>query len=219
MYSFAQRVDTTVFDEPFYAIYLKQSGADHPGKEDVFKAQSTDEKVVLKEIFSAPTPVVFVKNMAHHMEILSVPTIPGSVNLFLIRNPKQIIASYAQVIESPVMRDIGVEYQYLLFEKLTAGQQKVVVVDSAEILSSPGVVLRKVCEQCGIAFDENMLRWEAGPKPYDGVWAPHWYANVHRSTGFEKQTTSERALPDHLQSLCHQATRYYEKLLPFSVKA
>lgn len=219
MYSFAQRRDTTVFDEPFYAIYLKKSGAEHPGKEDVFRVQSADEKVVRSEIVSATTPVVFVKNMAHHMEILSQPIIADSINLFLIRNPKQIIASYAQVIDSPVMRDIGIEYQFQLFEELTAAQQKVVVVDSAQILSSPAVVLRKVCEECGIPFDENMLHWEAGPKTYDGVWAPHWYANVHRSTGFEKQPTSERELPDRLQPLCQQALRYYEKLLPFSVKA
>jgi hypothetical protein len=28
-----------------------------------------------------------------------------------------------------------------------------------------------------------MLHWAQGPKPYDGVWAPWWYANTHKSTG------------------------------------
>lgn len=30
---------------------------------------------------------------------------------------------------------------------------------------------------------EQMLSWPAGPKPYDGVWAPWWYAGSHKSTG------------------------------------
>ena len=32
MYSFAQRPDTIVFDEPLYAHYLRVTGIDHPGK-------------------------------------------------------------------------------------------------------------------------------------------------------------------------------------------
>ena len=33
-------------------------------------------------------------------------------------------------------------------------------------------------------YDDAMLSWPAGPKPEDGVWAEHWYASAHRSTGF-----------------------------------
>lgn len=29
------------------------------------------------------------------------------------------------------------------------------------------------------------FRWEPGPKPFDGLWAPYWYRNTHKSTGFE----------------------------------
>ena len=35
MYSFAQRKDTRVIDEPLYAHYLKKSGAKHPGRDEV----------------------------------------------------------------------------------------------------------------------------------------------------------------------------------------
>lgn len=219
MYSFGQRTDTTVFDEPFYAIYLKKTGLPHPGREDVLQHQSDNEKEVRKMLAASSTPVVFVKNMAHHMELLDEPIIPGSINLFLIRNPKQIIASYAQVIESPVMRDIGIEYQYQLFQKLTAEKQKTILIDSGLILENPRAVLTKICDECGIAFQPSMLHWKSGPKTYDGVWAKHWYKNVHNSTGFEKQATSERMLPEALQPLYVQANRYYEKLLPICLKA
>jgi hypothetical protein len=201
-------------------VYLKKSGARHPGREEVLRAQSTDEMEVKKQISdSVKRSVLFIKNMAHHMEVLKEPFISRAINIFLIRNPKQIIASYAQVIDSPVMRDIGIEYQHQLFEALEKKQQSVIVLDSGGLLENPSAVIQQLCEKCGIPFESSMLKWESGPKPYDGVWADHWYANVHRSRGFEKQSTSDRSLPEHLNPLYQQAKSYYEKLLPFSLKA
>lgn len=220
MYSFAQRSDTTVFDEPFYAVYLDKSGAQHPGRDEILKAQSKDEEVVRTMILNhRTTPVLFIKNMAHHMEVMKKPFFDNSINIFLIRNPKQIIASYSQVIEKPVMRDIGIEYQYTLFQQLTSQKSKVVVLDSGLALQNPETVLEKLCNECDIPFTTDMLTWKKGPKSFDGVWAKHWYANVHNSIGFEKQNTSERQLPANLESLYNQARVYYEKLLPFSLKA
>jgi hypothetical protein len=220
MYSFAQRKDTHVLDEPFYACYLVRSQADHPGKKEVLESQPQREEDVLESIFGPwPTPVLFIKNMAHHIEVMDDRSFLEDVtNIFLIRNPHQIIASYAQVIHSPVMRDIGIEYQYQLFHMLQERGQNPLVVDSGLLLEDPASVLRQLCERAGIVFSTDMLHWQPGPKPYDGVWATHWYANVHQSTGFEKQPTSNRQLPRHLQSLCDKANNYYEKLLPFSLK-
>jgi hypothetical protein len=219
MYSFAQRDDIAVFDEPFYAIYLSKSGADHPGRDAVLRTQSLDEALVKKEIGESKMPISFVKNMAHHMEVMNDPFITNAVNIFLIRDPYQIIASYSQVIEKPVMRDIGIEYQFELFSLLHKQGEKVIVVDSGQILTNPEKVLKQVCHDCSIGFQPAMLTWRSGPKPYDGVWASYWYANVHRSTGFERQKTSSRVLRDDLKPLYQQAQFYYEKLLPFSLKA
>lgn len=220
MYSFAQRKDTIVLDEPFYAFYLNKSGADHPGKEEVMQDQPIDEKVVLKSVFSEwNNEVLFIKNMAHHIELMDEAYLSDVQNIFLIRNPTQIIASYAQVIENPVMRDIGIEYQYQLFNRLVDRGQRPLVIDSGTILENPETILAKICTASGISFTTDMLKWPPGPKPYDGVWARHWYANVHTSTGFEKQPTSTRPLPRHLEPLNAKAHHFYEKLLAFSIKA
>jgi hypothetical protein len=219
MYSFAQRNDCIVFDEPFYAIYLNKSGALHPGKEEVMATQSLDENEVKAIITRSDKPVAFVKNMAHHMEVMRDPFIPGATNIFLIRDPYQIIASYSQVIDSPIMRDIGIQYQLELFEALNKRKAQIIVVDSGQVLANPEKVLKQLCDHCSISFQPSMLSWEAGPKAYDGVWAKYWYDNVHRSTGFERQKTSSRALRDDLKPLYQQARLYYEKLLPFSLKA
>lgn len=218
MYSFAQRSDTQVVDEPFYAMYFSKTDVDHPGKQDVLKAQSPDEEEVKAQIFSGHAkPVFFIKNMAHHIEVMNNHDfLSKCVNIFLIRNPKQIIASYAQVIDKPVMRDIGIEYEWKLFDELN--DPKSIVLDSGLLLENPESVLKQVCEHAGINFQKQMLTWPVGPKSYDGVWAPHWYANVHKSTGFEKQPTSERALPDHLKPLAEEADVYYKKLLTHAIR-
>lgn len=219
MYSFAQRSDTTVVDEPFYAVYFLKTGIVHPGKDEVLKNQPHTEKEVLDQLFVEHScPVHFIKNMAHHLEVLQHFPYEKCENIFLIRNPKQIIASYAQVIEQPQMRDIGIEYQYKLFEKLTALGKQPVILDTNLLLENPERVLQKTCDAMGLPFEESMLTWPAGPKPYDGVWAPYWYANVHKSTGFEKQPTSNRPLPENLNSLYEEARIFYEKLLPFAIK-
>lgn len=217
MYSFAQRSDTLVSDEPFYACYLSRTDVDHPGKDEVLKAQSSDEETVKQGLFKKnEKPVLFIKNMAHHLEVVNNDFHSRCINIFLIRDPKQLIASYAQVIENPVMRDIGIEYEYQLFQKVE--HQKPIVIDSGLLLQNPESVLRQACDKVGIAFETQMLHWPAGPKAYDGVWAPHWYANVHRSTGFEKQPTSERPLPSHLNSLYETASIFYDKLLQQALK-
>ena len=42
MRAFENRPDTAVIDEPFYAHYLYRTGADHPGRDEVIKSQSTN---------------------------------------------------------------------------------------------------------------------------------------------------------------------------------
>jgi hypothetical protein len=220
MYSFAQRTDTVVLDEPFYAVYLSKSGAMHPGRQTILQALPTEEVRVRKQIASAhQTGVLFIKNMAHHMEVLADPLLEGATHLFLIRDPIQILASYAEVITQPVMRDIGIEFQSQLFSALQKKGIDPLVVDAGFLLRNPVTVLTKLCERCSLPFEQRMVHWPAGPKPYDGVWSDYWYANVHRSTGFKMQPTSSRPLPAHLHELYLRAKPFYEKLLPFSVKA
>ena len=219
MYSFAQRADTVVLDEPFYAFYLNKSGIEHPGKDEVLKSQPIKEDEVCRKIFGpAQNEILFIKNMAHHLELMDQSFVQRVTNVFLIRNPRQILASYSQVIEAPTLRDIGVEYQFILFERLKKMGQSPIVMDSGVILKDPESILKKLCSLIGIPFLAEMLHWNPGPKEYDGVWAKYWYANVHKSTGFETQPTSNRPLGAHLSALNDKAQDYYEQLLSFSLQ-
>jgi len=86
------------------------------------------------------------------------------------------------------------------------------VIDSADIRDDPEGMLRALCAAIGLVFDPAMLHWPAGPKPYDGVWAPHWYRSLHETTGF---AGAEGPLPDltgHLAELVERTMPAYQIL-------
>ncbi len=221
MYSFAQCDDIIVFDEPLYAHYLSVTNRDHPGKKEILQSQSNDATEVINKIILADhhKSIAFFKQMTHHLTDVNLDFLSQTKNIIFIRNPKQIIASYAQVRKDVAMKDIGIEKQWWLFNYLTKNKLNCIVLDSNELLQSPQNILQQLCAALQISFDEKMLRWPAGAKPYDGVWAKYWYDGVHNSTGFEKQKTSERQLPVYLEPLYNECKLYYGQLSAYSLKA
>ncbi len=220
MYSFAQRPDTIAFDEPLYAHYLRVTGVVHPGQDEILAAQDNDGNKVVRDLLLGgfDKPVAFFKQMTHHLVQLDESFLAQMKNILFIRDPKQIISSYAQVRPEVSMQDIGIAKQWELFLQLTAQNLHVVVLDSYEILKAPEKVLRDLCAAVDIPFYVEMLHWPAGPKKEDGVWAKYWYDNVHRSTGFERQSTSSRALPAYLEPLYTESKQYYDQLYQHSLK-
>jgi hypothetical protein len=221
MYSFAQRPDTIVFDEPLYAHYLRVTGAVHPGRGAVLRSLENDGNTVIEQIIHGrfTKPIAFFKQMTHHLADLHLDFLQEVSNIIFIRDPKQIIRSYAQVIQDLKMQDIGIDKQWELCQFFIQKKQPFVVIDSGEILKNPKKVLSALCIDLEIPFYTDMLSWPAGPKPYDGVWAKYWYGNVHKSTHFTIQESSSRELPDYLQPLYLESKKYYDQLYQHSTKA
>jgi hypothetical protein len=221
MYAFSRRSDTRVVDEPFYGHYLRVSGADHPGREEVLASQTQPAAVIQSGFFAQrPTPHLFVKNMAHHLRDMDLDWLGRIKNVFLIRDPHQLIASFAQVIPQPTAEDIGLPQALALFELIRSLTGRApLVLDSGDLLSDPPGMLLALCEALGLPFDKNMLHWPEGGIPEDGVWAPYWYANVHRSTGFARQSTSSRPMPEHCLVLYEEVLPLYRTLSAYALKA
>lgn len=221
MYSFAQRRDTQVFDEPLYGHYLAYTGIRHPGQEEILSSMETNgQKVVENLLLGTHThPVVFFKQMTHHLVGIDWGFLKVCKNVLLIRDPAAFITSYAKVIDSPTLDDIGIKQQWELCQHLQSSGHLTAVLDARELLLNPTNVLGQLCESIGIPFDPNMLSWEAGARPEDGVWAPYWYKNVHTSTGFQPYKEKEILIPEGLSGLVEEASTYYEKLYPLALKA
>lgn len=215
MYSFAQRQDTAVLDEPFYGCYLNNASLEnhHPSQEEVLQTMELNAAQVVENINSlSETTQVFVKGMAHHYLDESPSCILNWNNILLIRHPKKLIASFAKVIQTPTLNDIGIKKASELFLFLKKNGKTPIVIDSDELLKNPESYLRKLCGLLKIPFSEKMLQWKKGGIPEDGIWAKHWYGNVHNSEGFAVQKSSFQPLPMHLKPLLEEALPYYETL-------
>jgi len=214
MYAFAQRPDTRVIDEPLYAHYLRVSGADHPGRREVLAHLEADGPRVVREVILGPCdrPVLFMKQMAHHLVELDRGFLGQVHNVLLIRDPIEMLPSLAKNIPAPTLRDTGLKTQVELLEQLRALGQTPPVLDAKQLLLNPRGVLSALCERLSIPFDDAMLSWPAGPRPEDGIWAKHWYHNLHQSTGFAPYQPKTDPFPDHLRPLLAECQPLYAAL-------
>ncbi len=216
MYSFGHRSDFAVVDEPFYAAYLTQTGLMHPMRDEVIASQSTDPQTVVSELLDsipAEKPHFYQKHMCQHM----LPDIPRDwisrvKNVFLLRHPARVIASFSKKYPDLTLADIGFTQQTELFDQLTASGQTPIVIDSHDIRENPEAMLRTLCDALELPWDKAMLSWDAGGHPADGVWAKVWYDAVHRSTGFAGPEGPLPEVDDHHRSLLEAAMPHHERL-------
>jgi Sulfotransferase domain len=219
MYSFRQRTDTVVVDEPLYGHYLKSTGADHPGATEVMEAMDQSGERVVREVILGPCerPVHFFKNMAHHLPGLDPAFLDSVTNVLLIRDPTEMLPSLTRQLPSPTLRDTGLREQAGILDSILARGEEPMVIDARELLLDPPGVLRRTCSRLGIPFEEAMLSWPAGPKPEDGVWARHWYHNVHASTGFAPYRPYSESFPQHLKPLLEECLPLYERMRDYAI--
>lgn len=220
MYSFRQRPDTSVVDEPLYAHYLKRSGAAHPGRDEVLAAQDHNGESVVREVILGPVPteVLFIKNMAHHLGGVDWSFLVELDNVILTRDPSEMLPSLNQQLSEPDLEGTGLPMQVALLDAILDEGADPIVLDARLLLTDPGSVLTGLCERVGMEFDEAMLSWQPGPVPEDGVWAPHWYDNVHRSSGFSAYRPKQVEVGESLQPLLAQALPLYERLTAYAIQ-
>ena len=215
MRAFEARGDCAVVDEPFYAAYLAASGSDHPMQAAVLASQS----VVPAEVVAAlrrPLPdgatLQYQKQMAHHMVFAVDTAWMASVrHAFLVRDPAAMIASYLKKRTHVVATDLGLARQRQLYESVLAATGVAPpIVDAADVLRDPSSLLRALCRALGIAYTDRMCQWPPGRRATDGVWAPHWYGAVERSTGFAPYVAAEPKLDEAAEQVRAECTQDYQ---------
>jgi hypothetical protein len=210
MRSWENRPDCRVIDEPLYAYYLDRTGLNHPARDQVIAAGEPDWERVVADLTAPCDGIYYQKHMTHHL----IPELPrgwidGLTNVLLIRDPAEVVASYVRSRADVVAADIGLVQQSELYDQLGAA---VPVVDSADFLRDPESYLRWLCDLIEVRFTGAMLRWPAGPRDSDGVWAPYWYDAVLASTGFEAYRERRVTLGGAALVAAEQSRPHYEKL-------
>ena len=212
MRSWENRPDTVVADEPLYGFYLASTKVQHPGRDEIIQSMPNGWREVLSELTLAPLPagksIYYAKHMTHHLlPEVDRNALAGLSHAFLIRSPRQLLASYAKVRAAPVLADLGLEQQVEIFRAFGGP-----VVDAGDILRRPEPTLRALCEALNVPFEAAMLSWPAGPRDTDGVWAKYWYDSVWRSTGFGPYREPTTELPPHLEPLAQACQPFYDEM-------
>lgn len=220
MYSFAQRGDIRVVDEPLYGHYLRASGADHPGRDEIVAHMNCDGATVMQELLAAqehePRRRQFQKHMAHHLIDLDLGFLGETSNIFLIRDPREMLPSLTIQLPDAGLADTGLKRQWQLFNDLRIAGQNPAILDSRLLLIDPAGILAQLCQHLGLEFEPDMLHWQAGPIAEDGIWAPHWYHVVHESTGFAPYKM-KKEFPKALEELLAECSPWYDRLFEHAI--
>ena len=216
MYSFGARSDCTVIDEPFYGPYLRLTGIDHPMRDEIIASTSGNVERIVEEITGpnpAQKPHFYQKHMTQHM-VEGVPRewMADVTNVFLLRHPARVVASFAKKYPEVAESDIGFVQQVELFDHVLSLGQTPFVIDSADIRENPATRLQELCEALGIDWDPAMLSWPSGGHAADGIWAAHWYDAVHQSTGFADAEGPMPVLTGRLAELVESVLPAYNQM-------
>ena len=224
MYAWAQRADTTAFDEPIYAHYLRVTGRAHPGDDEVLAAQDNDGEAVIRDVMLADydTPIVFFKQMAKHLHGIDQATVSDVFygqcrNVLLTRDPFDMLTSFQVNVPDTTVADTGFRELVDILDNSLAQGDEPIVLDSKLLLKNPKAVLRELCRRLNVAFDPAMLSWPPGPKPEDGVWSVHWYDRVHASSGWAPWQPKQATLLPHLQPVLDEVEPLYQRLQPYCI--
>ncbi|KAK6121496.1 hypothetical protein DH2020_044756 [Rehmannia glutinosa] len=218
MYSFAQRDDMEVLDEPLYAHFLRVTGTERPYRNELLSKMESDGNKVVKEISFGPglKKYRFCKHMAsHRLPGVTDDLMKRGKHFILMRNPFDVLTSYDKVVP-PSLTDLGYNSMVSIYSDLCARGLNPPVVDSDLLRKDPEPTLRGLCDDLGIPFQDAMLktevvllldclqlifRWEAGPKPFDGMWAPYWTWKKLKAP-----------FPSSLYNLLEQSLPFYDLL-------
>jgi hypothetical protein len=223
MRSWGNRDDCVVVDEPLYAHYLQATGKPHPGAAEVIASGETNWRKVVGDLagrIPGGKRIYYQKHMTHHLlPDMDREWLGRLTNCFLIRHPREVLASYTKVIETPELKDTGFPQQSEIFEWVWKEIGSVPpVIDAADVLRNPRRTLGLLCDAVDVEFQDAMLSWPPGPRASDGVWAKHWYAEVEKSTGFRPHSPKQIDLPERLEAIYAECLEDYELLYPHRLR-
>jgi len=223
MYAFAQRPDSSVFDEPLYAAWAVRFPDEHRVYRDqLLASQCNDGDEVVRDLLMGPSDksVLFFKHMGKHIDAIDDTSfLMKSTNLLLLREPQGLLNSYIRAQGKTKVDDTCLPQQVQMYHALAAQGHTPLVLVAEDVLQDPTGMLRSLCHALGLDFDPEMLTWDAGGRAEDGVWAFHWYANTHKSTGFDPQTRTPPApMPAGYEGVLQECNALFDQLAVHALK-
>jgi len=224
MRSCGNRPDTIVCDEPLYAHYLRETKLPHPGADEVIANHPADWRPVVSWLLG-PLPagrsLFYQKHMAHHLlPNIELSWLDELTHCFLIREPREMLASLLEFIPQPVITDTGLPQPLRILEMVRSRSGTVPpVLDAQDVLENPEGILRQCCARVGVQFYPEMLSWPVGRRDTDGIWAKYWYEKVEQTTSFKPARAKPAvSVPVTLRPLLAECERLYAELREYRIQ-
>jgi len=215
MRAWENRSDCNVIDEPFYGHFLAHTGIDHPMRDRILASMQTSLDKVINQVQQKPaTGLVYQKHISTHMlEHIPLDWLDKVENIFLIRDPRYMVASYTAKRDGTNAADLGYTQLETLFNfACEIPGPTPLVIDSRCFLEQPEAYLKTICNRLNIEFQPDMLHWPSGARDSDGVWHEHWYDSVKASTCFGTPRTQLPELNDEQQALADACMPHFDAL-------
>mgnify|MGYP002820860932 CR=1 FL=1 len=217
--SFSNRDDTIVYDEPFYSYYLKETGLNHPMRDEIIDFYPTEENEVIKTILKGKKGIYYQKHMTHHiLDKTNIEWLEKGTNCFLIRHPSKVINSYIKKNKIYSITDIGFDQMFRLFNYVKKNISKnIVIINADTLLENPEIYIKKLCGNLNIEFSYKMLKWQKGNIKDFGIWYKHWYSSIINSSGFNKPDYEEYKIPDQYKDIYNKSLEIYNTMNALSI--
>ena len=208
----------SVTDEPLYGHYLLRDRPRPSGARRGDQGAARPTGARWRRTLTGPVPagkrVWYQKHMTHHLlPEIGRDWLDQLTNCFLIRDPREVLASYVRTRRSPTLDDLGSPQQVETSSSVRARSGRVPpVLDARDVLEDPRRMLGLLCAAIGIPFSLAHAGLARGPAPERRRLGRHWYAGVWRSTGFRPYRPPVAPLPAALEPLAAACEPYYRLL-------
>jgi len=211
LYSFEARSDCLAIDEPLYRESLIKRPVSRPHYGKAFIEGKTPDgsnpEVWERELKSLSeriqdglgSEVVFCKHMAKHYFLYDFHSeLEGFVHkhVLLIRDPIHTLSSWKADKDNhgddTTTEEVGVVPLLSIYSSLQSVGKEPYILESDTLAQDPKEAIKGLCAAVGIPFMDSMMSWPSGPHNCDGPWAPWWYANVHKSSGWNTGTSVQK---------------------------
>jgi hypothetical protein len=212
---FMERGDFEIVHEPFSALYYLHEKRAEAVLADFDDKQQGEFSAIRDRIVQlAAKQQVCFKDMCYHCHdhLLAHPDFLQQLShVFLIRDPKEAIASHYAKNPNVTLDEIGYEQQASLFRAVAActGADPI-VIRAEDLVATPERLVRLLCHRLQISDRPEALRWTAGQREEWKDWRA-WHDEVAKSDGIHATTKAYPTTVDNHAKLA----QFYRHHRPF----
>lgn len=211
---FVERDDVTVLHEPFSAVYYHGPQRRSDEFLDGDPVAGATVEGVLAEVLRPRDRRVFIKDMGYHVTaFMDAAFVRRFTNTFLIRHPRQALASLHARHPTFTFEEAGYEQLARLYDlAVEASDDQVVVIDADDLMRDAEGTVRRYCAAVGLPFVADALSWEPQKVSAFESW-DEWHDDAQQSTGLGEIDADATPLPLQLEEVYRRCLPHYEHLL------